>query len=315
MAGLSARARSNSLVRKGCAGLGCQRERRLRQRARAASRNEGLEQGESDVEGGSMVGVPVAGGADKLVARAADYLASCRQVSSVSTPSTTSTASSDDSPTFCSEQEQQQPEAVEVAAAAAALLDAVDAVLKCPLLTESIAMPLAPSPTALAPCTENNLAQDVQGVVDEAVVVNDGDAERPTVGSIVMLGAGAPPEYRQHEAVVMQVHAGHCSVIVLDEEGRFGIGECWPCFKDVVQVKSWSVDAKVRICGLKGAQATILNGQTGVIRADRKQGHPAFIEKANMPGKPLLVLCIKLDDPESAGKKTMLIEPRFLELR
>merc|ERR1712100_487962 len=52
-------------------------------------------------------------------------------------------------------------------------------------------------------------------------------------GDLVILGDGVPTEYRYCPAVVTKVAESHCTVVVLDETRRSGLGECWPGFHDV----------------------------------------------------------------------------------
>lgn len=57
-----------------------------------------------------------------------------------------------------------------------------------------------------------------------------------------------------------------------------------------------------------------MNGFSGVISVHPKEGHPTFVRKPSDPDNPQLTLCIRLDDPKTAGSKTptVLLEPRFL---
>lgn len=139
-------------------------------------------------------------------------------------------------------------------------------------------------------------------------------------GDSVILGQGAPPEYRRSPAVVMKVSEAHCTVIVLDKSLRYGVGECWPMLEDVLPIQSrdWRAGAQVIISGLRGGKVRKLNGFTGTIVAHPREGHPSFIERPPKPKSgvidcgPQLVLCVRLDDPIAAGQKTVLLEPRFL---
>lgn len=139
-------------------------------------------------------------------------------------------------------------------------------------------------------------------------------------GDLVVLGQGAPPEHRRSPAVVMKVFEAHCTVVVLDESLRFGVGECWPMFQDVlpIQSRAWREGAPVVIHGLRGGKVRKLNGFTGTVVAHPREGHPSFIERPPKPKNdvadegPQLVLCVRLEDPVAAGQKTVLLEPRFL---
>merc|ERR1712045_356293 len=69
-------------------------------------------------------------------------------------------------------------------------------------------------------------------------------------GDIVLLTFGTPPEFRGSHAVVQQVSESHCTVAVLDESMRFGIGECWPNFTSVkVQSEMLRLGSRVVIDG------------------------------------------------------------------
>lgn len=139
-------------------------------------------------------------------------------------------------------------------------------------------------------------------------------------GDFVVLGPGAPPEHRRSPAVVTKVSEAHCTVVVLDESLRFGVGECWPMFEDVlpVQSRAWREGTPVAIDGLRGGKVRKLNGFAGTVVAHPREGHPSFIERPPKPksddseGGPQLVLCVRLEDPVAAGQKTVLLEPRFL---
>eukprot|EP00929_Paragymnodinium_shiwhaense_P014356 TRINITY_DN122260_c0_g1_i1.p1 TRINITY_DN122260_c0_g1~~TRINITY_DN122260_c0_g1_i1.p1 ORF type:complete len:486 (+),score=85.86 TRINITY_DN122260_c0_g1_i1:29-1486(+) len=141
-----------------------------------------------------------------------------------------------------------------------------------------------------------------------------GERPPPVVGDIVVLSATLP-DHRGEPAVVTKVHCDHCTVVALDPERRYGIGECWPSFRDMSPaVLPLRLGAKVQITDLKGAKAPILNGQTGRIVAHPKEGHPTFIQKPSMPGKPILVVTVKFDDRKAAGQASLMLEPRFLEV-
>jgi len=135
-------------------------------------------------------------------------------------------------------------------------------------------------------------------------------------GDVVILGSGAPPEFRRSSAVVTKVAETHCTVIVLDESGRFGRGECWPCFADMELDPDrgpWHLGNRVMIEGLTSSRTKHLNGFSGIIAAHPREGHPTFVRKPADPDRPQLTLCIRLDDPAAAGEKgSVLLEPRFL---
>mmetsp|Transcript_25235 Transcript_25235/g.44814 ORF Transcript_25235/g.44814 Transcript_25235/m.44814 type:complete len:925 (-) Transcript_25235:104-2878(-) len=137
---------------------------------------------------------------------------------------------------------------------------------------------------------------------------------RPEPGDVVQLGASVhPSEFRRCPAVVTKVAESHCTVVVLDEDQRFGIGECWPSLDDVdIECSSWRLDSRVVLSGLKGPRTSHLNGFSGRIAAHPKQGHPTFLSKPSDPQRPQFTLCVRLDDPVAAGQKSVVLEPRFL---
>jgi len=159
--------------------------------------------------------------------------------------------------------------------------------------------------------TSTELREDADGAgEDEEVSV--AEVVVPEVGDIVVLGVGAPAEYRGSSAVVTKVAATHCTVVVLDQNHRFGAGECWPSFDDVlIQNCKGRLGTRVIIDGLKSAKTKRLNGLRGTISEHPKEGHPTFIRKAAAPLNPQLTLCVELDEPD-AGEKLVLLEPRFL---
>merc|ERR1712039_211383 len=99
-------------------------------------------------------------------------------------------------------------------------------------------------------------------------------------GDIVILGPGAPPEFRQCSAIVTKTAEAHCTVVVLDGSQQSGVGECWPSFADTLPHSSaLRLGARVMISGLKGAKTQRLNGFTGCVVAHPRSGHPTFIHK------------------------------------
>eukprot|EP00929_Paragymnodinium_shiwhaense_P059082 TRINITY_DN29575_c0_g1_i1.p1 TRINITY_DN29575_c0_g1~~TRINITY_DN29575_c0_g1_i1.p1 ORF type:complete len:600 (-),score=106.92 TRINITY_DN29575_c0_g1_i1:391-2103(-) len=136
------------------------------------------------------------------------------------------------------------------------------------------------------------------------------------IGDIVRLGMSAMPEFRGKPAVVKQVHTTHCTVIVLEEAMRFGLGESWPSFGDItLQSSKLRIGSKVVLDGLTGKQTRRMNSLSGVVIArprDEQDGHIRFITKASAPTEPLLVVLVKFDDARLAGQASMLVEPRHL---
>jgi hypothetical protein len=135
----------------------------------------------------------------------------------------------------------------------------------------------------------------------------------PELGDVVILGFGAPPEYRQRPAVVTRLAKSHCTVTVLDDSRSFGIGECWPCFGDI-QADSCCLRLGTRVVieGMRGAKTQRLNGCTGTIAAHPREGHPTFIRKPSAPDQPRLTACVHVDNPTVADEKVILLEARFL---
>jgi len=135
----------------------------------------------------------------------------------------------------------------------------------------------------------------------------------PELGDVVILGNGAPPEFWKKPAVVTRIAESHCTVTVLDDSRSFGIGECWPCFGDIlIESSSLRIGARVVIEGMRSAKMQRLNGHTGIISAHPKQGHPTFIWKPSAPDQPRLTACVVMDSPAAPDEQAVLIEARFL---
>ena len=66
------------------------------------------------------------------------------------------------------------------------------------------------------------------------------------LGDMVILGDGAPQEYRHHTAVVTGVAEAFCTVTVLDDTGGAGMGECWPNIEHLELLSdSWRIGRRV----------------------------------------------------------------------
>lgn len=170
------------------------------------------------------------------------------------------------------------------------------------------ATPVADEDRARAPAAVDGPA--AEGEVPPAC---EAAPEQPEAGDLVILGPRAPPEFRQHLGVVTKVAKAHCTVVVLDESRRFGIGECWPCFEDLeIDSRLTRLDSRVVIDGLQSARANRLNGFSGTICSHPSRGHPIFINKPSAPDRPQFFVCVSLDDPAASGEKSVLLEPRFL---
>lgn len=141
-----------------------------------------------------------------------------------------------------------------------------------------------------------------------------GSSDLPQVGDLVLLGSSAPQEYKSSRAIVTKVAEAHCTVTVLDESHRTGIGECWPGFQDLsVTSRAWRLGTHVVICGMQGDRTKHLNGLTGFVSKHPRHDHPTFIRKKSCPNTPQLVLCIVFDNPTVAKERSALLEPRFLK--
>jgi hypothetical protein len=122
----------------------------------------------------------------------------------------------------------------------------------------------------------------------------------------------APPAYRGHDAIITHQDEDHCTVTVLEETGRFGIGECWPFYADIsLRSKILRLRSRVVIDGASGKRLGKLNGKVGTVVAHPHSGHPPFIEKLNAEN-PQLMACVKLDDPENKLDCLVMVEPRNL---
>jgi len=138
-------------------------------------------------------------------------------------------------------------------------------------------------------------------------------SNRPEPGDLVVLGSGVPHEFKSCPAIVTKVLEFHCTVVVLDEGWRVGVGECWPCFDDFyLESRALRLGARVVVEGLKGARTRRLNGFSGVVSLHPNEGHPTFIRKPSAPDRPQLTVCVSFDDPDAAGERSVLLEPRFL---
>jgi len=133
------------------------------------------------------------------------------------------------------------------------------------------------------------------------------------LGDMVILGDGAPQEYRHHTAVVTGVAEAFCTVTVLDDTGGAGMGECWPNIEHLELLSdSWRVGRRVVVAGLTGRRTRSFNGLTGTIVEHPREGHPTFVSKPTAPERPRLTFCVRFEDALEAGTATALLEPRFL---
>jgi len=206
----------------------------------------------------------------------------------------------------------------ELFGASVSSLDAAGGSVEAPLHEASSALAETTAPEDVLPSMGREDA--VEDAAEEGSVASEphaaaaeGARQRPELGDLVVLGPGAPPEYRQCPGVVTKVAEAHCTVVVLDEAQRLGIGECWPSFADVtVGSRRLRVGSRVVIDGLQSARAKRLNGFSGTIATHPSKGHPTFISKPSAPTRSQLTICVGLDDPEAAGEKSVLLEPRFL---
>lgn len=143
------------------------------------------------------------------------------------------------------------------------------------------------------------------------------DAERAEPGDYVILGqcSGIPSEYRSSTGVVVESKDAHCKVAVLDSKLLNVIGECWPYYEDiVVEGRDFRLGANIVVEGLTSKNIVHMNGLAGVIRRHPREGHPSIITKASKTDgeQARITVCVQFKDSAAAGRKTALLEPRFL---
>lgn len=149
-------------------------------------------------------------------------------------------------------------------------------------------------------------------VIEESVESEPAPA-RPEPGDLVVLGSAVPQEFKSCPAVVTKVLESHCTVVVLDDCWRVGIGECWPSFGDFcLESSTLRLGARIVVEGLQGARTRRLNGFSGIVSLHPHEGHPTFVRKPSAPERPQLTVCVDFDDPDAAGERSVLLEPRFL---
>jgi len=148
----------------------------------------------------------------------------------------------------------------------------------------------------------------------ELLAKHPADTTACAVGDVVLLSAVVPHEFRNSQAVITRTDTSHCTVCVLDETGRFGVGECWPSFADVKLVSATlRLGNRVVVDGCSGPQTRWLNGHAGTIVSHRREGHPCFVRsKRHLSRPPQFNVCICLEQPPSPSERLVLIEPRFL---
>jgi hypothetical protein len=144
-------------------------------------------------------------------------------------------------------------------------------------------------------------------LVQEDIQVQSNLEGKIEIGDIVLLRQGVPQEFYDHAAMVVRCSSNYCTVVVLDESRRYGIGECWPNYENVVLESTMlRLGTHVLVAGLQSARTKHLNGQVGVISTHPKQGHPVLIDRPAHPNKPQLTICVALHD------SPVILEPRFL---
>eukprot|EP00930_Biecheleria_cincta_P051367 TRINITY_DN36548_c0_g1_i1.p1 TRINITY_DN36548_c0_g1~~TRINITY_DN36548_c0_g1_i1.p1 ORF type:complete len:272 (+),score=54.63 TRINITY_DN36548_c0_g1_i1:104-919(+) len=132
------------------------------------------------------------------------------------------------------------------------------------------------------------------------------------LGSIGRLGDRCLLEHRGRPAIVTEVAETHCAVSVLDPSLQSVLDQCWPNLADfAVEMRLAEIGSRVVVQGLKGKRTQWCNSLVGTVVAHPTKGHPCFIRKAGSE-QPLLVLCVRLDDPPPEGQKQVLMEVRFL---
>jgi hypothetical protein len=144
------------------------------------------------------------------------------------------------------------------------------------------------------------------------VYLDDDKLGQVQVGDIIRLVSGGQPEYRDCSAVVTKTEEKHCTATVLDDDCRFGVGQCWPGYGDVIVLsRAFRLGTRIVIDGMKKPR---YNGLTGVIKQHPREGHPVFINKPSLAGKVVFTVCVVFDDPVLAGERSALLEPRFVML-
>lgn len=177
--------------------------------------------------------------------------------------------------------------------------------------------PLQTAPEPAAPAEAVPLAwldALAAAAINEAGPTSNAEAERPEKGDAVLLRA---IDWRNRTGVVLEVYEQHCTVGVLDEEGRKAVSESWPYFKDLtILTKIARVGTRVRLHGLQGAANRALDGLTGTvcegIKDGRSLGHP-YLMTAKPGQNPIFLVSICMDDPQRARRQEVRVEPRFLE--
>lgn len=132
-------------------------------------------------------------------------------------------------------------------------------------------------------------------------------------GDVVLLGPQVLPEHRGKPAVVTAVAASHCTVAVLDSERRCALDECWPGHGDVhVESAEGRLGSRVVISGLKSKTTAWCNELAGTVVEHPRQGHPCFVQRPGRGEPPLLVFCVRLDEPPPGRQRQVMMELRFL---
>lgn len=162
----------------------------------------------------------------------------------------------------------------------------------------------------------DRLSAEQAHITDPSVCeVVHGDADKGNAieaGDIVVLERGVPQEYCNHIAIVTSVANCHCTVAVLDESRRYGIGECWPAYEDIaLESTCLRLGTRVVISGLQNPRTKHLNDQVGIISKHPRQGHPVFVTKNACPASPQLTVCVAFEDA-FIKERSALLEPRFL---
>jgi len=149
--------------------------------------------------------------------------------------------------------------------------------------------------------------------IDAVSITNQPGEHLFAPGDMVLLGKAVTAEHRHRPAIITSVATSHCTVVVLDESRRYGVGECWPNFADIqLESEAWHLGSLVVVNGLQRGKSVRLNGLVGTITKHPRNGHPTFIHKPSKPDLAQLTLCVRFQDPEAAGQKSVLLEPKFL---
>lgn len=133
------------------------------------------------------------------------------------------------------------------------------------------------------------------------------------VGDIVELLTG---EHRGRLGMVTEAFEQHAVVAVM-EEGRFGISQAWPFFRDlVIKDRKCRLGTRVQLNGLPGMHARC-NGSFGEVILNSGV-HPTLME-TSVPGRAKVTIGVRLDPVPIPGNRrgrtrseSVLVAPIFI---